>query len=51
MVGIDIEPTKVTYEDLHLGEHVVGGDELVGDAHALGLHGVGSTERVCAHIR
>ena len=29
-----------TYEDLHLGEHAVGSDELVGDAHALARVGL-----------
>ena len=29
-----------TYENMHLGKHVVGLNEFVGDTHALGLHGV-----------
>ena len=39
-----------TYEDVHLGQHVVCGYELVGDAHALWFHGVGDTVGVCANV-
>ena len=39
-----------TYEDVHLGQHVVCGYEFVGDAHALWFHGVGDTVGVCADV-
>ena len=39
-----------TYKDVHLGQHVVCGYELVGDAHALWFHGVGDTVGVCANV-
>lgn len=46
-----IKESEKTDEDMHLGEHVVGGNEVVSDPNPVGLHGVTEAIRVRAHIR
>ena len=40
---------KLAYQDMHLIEHSVGSNEVMGNAHAVGLHWMRSTVRIVSH--